>query len=94
MQFTYYAPMQGIEQDFTFLSSRGTFNVYSISTMTDDGSVAYLKPQTSSGDIVAMVQTQPLFIFRLTNQPPPPQLCQSNHETDRTANNSSGCPCM
>ena len=64
--------MQGVGQDFYFINSQDTFDVYAISTMSGNN-MMYLLPQ-NSGQIVAVAQTDVPFIFRVTPatpQPPP-----------------------
>ena len=71
--------MQGPGQDFCFINSRDEWGVYAISTTSDDNTTTSddnminLLPQ-DSGQIVAVAETAPQFIFRVmpkTPQTPP-----------------------
>ena len=67
--------MQGSGQDFYFLNSRNEYSVYAKYMKDGDGKKTYLQPLEFSGEpggeIVAMLDSQPQYVFRLTPDYPP-----------------------
>ena len=58
--------MQGYKKKFYFMK-RQSDGKYAIATMAPNGCMAYLKPQ-DSGAIIAVVQEEVPFVFRLIKQ--------------------------